>query len=207
MRYWLCCLLFLLLNSFAIAHPHAFIDMQNQFLIEQNRLVGIRMQWLMDEISSSEVIYEIESSKNKEKTVKQLTAEIMQNIVNQHYFAYFYDQNRQPIPYTKQPQNSELHVVNKHQLQIKFDVMLSKPRDLTQQQATLLIYDPTYYIAMLYPDKNSMTFSQATQCQLQIVEPEPNKAMQNYAASLDKNAEEDTSLGVLFAQKVTLLCP
>lgn len=207
MRYFFTILICYLLSLTAMAHPHAFIDMKSQFLVEQGKLTGIRMQWLMDEISSSEVIYEIETSKNKQQKLAQLTNEIMQNIVGQHYFAYFYDDNHHPITYRKQPQNAKLTIINKRQLQINFDVILSKPRELNRQTATLLVYDPTYYIAMLYLTPKDVSFVGETSCHLAIIEPESNPTMKDYAASLDKNAEEDTSLGVLFAQKVTLSCP
>ncbi|MBO2007017.1 DUF1007 family protein, partial [Serratia marcescens] len=37
----------------AIAHPHSFIDMNTTFVAKDQRLVGLKMVWVMDEITSA----------------------------------------------------------------------------------------------------------------------------------------------------------
>ena len=54
----------LLISPFsALAHPHAFIDMQTKPLVKDNQLMGFSTQWLLDEASSSAVLYDVKQAK------------------------------------------------------------------------------------------------------------------------------------------------
>ena len=54
----------LLISPFsALAHPHAFIDMQTKPLVKDNQLIGFSTQWLLDEASSSAVLYDVKQGK------------------------------------------------------------------------------------------------------------------------------------------------
>ena len=71
----------------ALAHPHAFIDMQTKPLVKDNQLIGFSTQWLLDEASSSAVLYDVKQAKGDKAAQQKLVDEVMANVVNEHYLA------------------------------------------------------------------------------------------------------------------------
>ncbi|MDH2999467.1 hypothetical protein A1D23_05060 [Chelonobacter oris] len=195
-----------LLTWQANAHPHAFIEMQTEFLIEQNRLIGFRMSWLFDPAASAEIIYDLNRAKDSAQTRRRMTGEIMQNIVNQHYFSYFYDKNRQPLRYSTKPDSDELRIQG-DRLWFSFRFYLAEPQPLAGFEGSLSTYDPGYYVAMYYPSPMNGTLPEYPQCKISVYTPKIDDFLKNYAESLDKSQrDEDLTLGSQFAQQVKLTC-
>lgn len=192
--------------STAWAHPHAFIDMQTAPVIQNNQLIGFSMKWTLDEPSSAAVLYDMKQAQNQEAQQKLLD-EVIQNIVNEHYFSYLYDSQNNKIKYRAQPQH---YGVNKQGLQVQyyFEMPLARPQSLEKNTFTLQTYDPTYYVAMHYEAPSAVDFSALpAQCQGKLIEPNVNEQLQSYASSLDKSQkDEDDSLGVNFSQKLVIQC-
>ncbi|MGC6358896.1 zinc transporter binding subunit ZevA [Bisgaard Taxon 45] len=200
------CLLFAIVVQ---AHPHAFIDMKTKILVQEQQLIGFSMQWTLDEASSAAVLYDLRQTRGDKEALQALIEEVMGNIVHEHYFSYLYDKAGKKIKYRAKPQNYGMKS-NQNQVQYYFDFLLSQPRTLAKDELTLLTYDPTYYVAMYYDqgNKNALDFSALPpQCQGRVIEPQVDAKIREYASSLDQTQRnEDDSLGVIFAQKVMLLC-
>ena len=102
----------LLISPFsALAHPHAFIDMQTKPLVKDNQLIGFSTQWLLDEASSSAVLYDVKQAKGDKAAQQKLVDEVMANVVNEHYFSYVFDKENHKIKYTKHPENYGMRTV------------------------------------------------------------------------------------------------
>ncbi|WP_424405672.1 zinc transporter binding subunit ZevA [Pasteurella sp. PK-2025] len=191
------------------AHPHAFIEMRTKVLVSEQKLTGFSMEWILDEASSAAVLYDIKQAKGNKKALQKLIDEVMGNIVHEHYFSYLYDKQGQKIKYKATPQNTGMKS-NGNQVLYHFDFLLSQPRELKDNEFTLMTYDPTYYVAMYYDpaQKSAVDFSLiSSNCQGQVVEPVVDEKIRRYANSLDQTQkDEDDSLGVIFAQKVMLIC-
>lgn len=189
------------------AHPHAFIEMKTTPLVEQQNLKGFSVQWLLDEASSSEMLYDLKLAEGDPKAQKKLADEVLGNIINEHYFSYLYDKKGNKIKYSATPSNYGLKAQG-HQLLYHFDFFLAKPQPLSENTFTLMIYDPTYYVSMFYTNKSAVDFSQVpSNCQGSLLEHNADEKTKQYASSLDKSQREaDFSLGELFAQKVVLQC-
>ncbi|CDF99523.1 zinc transporter binding subunit ZevA [Avibacterium paragallinarum] len=198
----------------SVAHPHAFIDMQNKVLVQEEQLIGFSMQWTLDEPSSASIIYDLNQSREPAQKQK-LVDEAMKNIVNEHYFSYLFDKDKKKIKYQAQPQNYGMKS-NGSQVIYYFDFLLSKPQLLKNNRFELSTYDPTYFVAMSYPEahkhlnkkQNTVDFSALPpQCQGKVIEPNVDEKIRQYAAALDRNQrDEDRSLGQIFSQKVEILC-
>lgn len=204
------CIIGLFFSSMVSSHPHAFIDMHTDFLLENNKLIGFQMKWLLDEPSSAELLYELKISQDKAKKQQELSDEMIKNIVNEHYFSYFYNEKNQPIKYTAKPTDYGLKALQGRVL-FHFRFYLSKPLPLEHIKTRLLTYDPTYYVAMGYPHQRNVSIisknSNAERCELTLNQPKVDENLQNYAQSLDKDQRyEDNSLGVQFAQEVVFVC-
>ena len=200
----------LLISPFsALAHPHAFIDMQTKPLVIDNQLIGFSAQWLLDEASSSAVLYDMMQTKGDKAAKQKLIDEVMANVVNEHYFSYVFDKENHKIKYKKQPENYGARVKG-NEVEYYFDFLLAQPQSLQNNEFTLMTYDSTYYVAMRYAEtgKRAVDFSALpANCKGEVLEPNVDEKIKSYASSLDKSQKnEDDSLGVLFAQKVKIKC-
>lgn len=192
------------------AHPHSFIDLKNKVLVENTLLKGFQMEWTMDEIASAELIYELNQSADKAETTKSITAEMTQTAIENHYFSYLYDAQKQPIKFTAEPSNTEFKI---HGNRVTFYVTfyVARPYELKNNPVHFYTYEPSYYMGMEYNRTQDLSVSE-NRCQATLTQPQVDNALRLYASGLDKNqspepaAREDESLGAKFAQKVSIVC-
>ena len=198
-------LLFSLFSLNVLAHPHAFVDLKTQVLTENQTLKGFRMSWTLDEIASSTLIYEVQSSVDPDKTKQDLTQEMIDTAKKDHYFSYLYNQKSNLIPFTETPSDYGI-VVENNRIIFSMNVYLSEPQKLSTVPITLMSYEPTYYMAMEYNDQSDVSIDDK-KCEIKVVQPKVDDTLKLYASSLDKDqTPEDQSLGRAFAQKVEMKC-
>ena len=198
-------LLFSLFSLNVLAHPHAFVDLKTQVLTENQTLKGFRMSWTLDEIASSTLIYEVQSSVDPDKTKQDLTQEMIDTAKKDHYFSYLYNQKSNLIPFTEAPSDYGF-VVENNRIIFSMNVYLSEPQKLSTVPITLMSYEPTYYMAMEYNDQSDVSIDDK-KCEIKVVQPKVDDTLKLYASSLDKDqTPEDQSLGRAFAQKVEMKC-
>ncbi|WP_392435454.1 DUF1007 family protein [Yersinia sp. HM-2024] len=195
-------------SQIAEAHPHSFIDMDATFVSEKQTLVGIKMVWTMDEITSADLLYDAGNAKSDSEIWKKLAAEVMANVLGQHYFTDIYRDGK-PVKYKNLP--TEYHLSRKgHQAVLEFVLPLAEPQPLVGKPFIISTYDPTYFVDMTYADNKAVRLSaeMAKSCKLTLFTPNPNASLQAYALSLDKSDSpgEDMELGKQFAQRVTVQC-
>ena len=93
-------------------------------------------------------------------------------------------------------------------LWLRFEVPLAEPVDPGSGRLTFAIYDPTYYIEILYLDGEFVTFTGpgADACFGEIVPPSPSMEAIALAAALDRTQSGGDGLGELFAETVVVEC-
>lgn len=201
-------LLSLGLVPFAWGHPHSFIDMQVTPVHKEDRLTGLKMHWVMDEITSADLLYDAGQAKPDSVIWKKLAAEVMANVLGQHYFSEFWHQGK-PVKFDNLP--PEYHLSRQgHQAVLDFILPLAEPQPLTGKRYTFSTFDPTYFVDMYYDSEKSLHMPPEldNRCQFTLNTPKPDSSMQAYALSLDKAdaPPEEMDLGRQFAQTVTLTC-
>ncbi|MBP2167903.1 ABC-type uncharacterized transport system substrate-binding protein [Erwinia toletana] len=198
-----------LISPLAAAHPHSFISLKTTLVSQQpGMLNGLHMVWKMDEITSSDLLYDAGDAKPDSVVWKKLAAEVMANVLGQHYFSEFWH-NGQRVKFDNLP--TEYHLAREgHQAVLTFVLPLAEPQPLTGQTYTFMTFDPTYFVDMFYDDEESLQLPQTlqNQCKINLKTPKPDASMQAYALSLDKAdaPAEEMDLGRQFAQTVTLVC-
>lgn len=190
------------------AHPHSFIDMQTTIESHNEKITGLRMVWTMDPITSADLLYDAGNATKDSEVWKKLAAEVMANVLGQHYFTDIYRDN-QPIKYAPMP--TEYHLSRRgNQAVLEFVLPLAHPQPLAGKPLLIATYDPTYFVDMSYGDEKAIRLapSLAARCKTTLATPKPNADLQSYALSLDKAdaPDEDMELGKQFAQRVTLQC-
>lgn len=199
---------FMVLSFSAAAHPHSFISLHSEPVVKDGVLTGFNMRWTMDEITSSDLLYDAGNAKPGSEVWKKLAAEVMANVLGQHYFSELWH-NGQKVKFANRPDGYGL-ARSGLQAVLTFTLPLATPQPLAGQTFTLSTFDPTYYVDMFYEQDSDFSLAADVQaiCKATVMTPKPNDKMLSYAQSLDKEdaPAEDMELGNYFAQKVTLKC-
>lgn len=199
-----------LLTTYAYSHPHSFVDLKNKVVVDGTMLRSFQMEWMLDEIASSELIYEMNNSVDKAKTRQAITAEMVHSARQNHYFSVLYNSKNQPIKFSSQPTETRFEIKN-NRVVFYITFHLSKPYELKQNKVILSTYEPSYYIAMEYNRANEISISNPS-CKVTLLQPQVDNKLRLYASSLDKTQSQemvdnqDDSLGAQFAQKVEIIC-
>lgn len=197
------------LSLTAQAHPHSFITLTTQLIATNGQLQGMKMCWVMDELTSADLLYDAGNAKPGDEVWKKLAAEVMANVLGQHYFTEFWHDGKK-VKFANRPTDYGL-AREGHQAVLTFTLALATPQPLAGQTYTFSTFDPTYYVDMSYENDADVAFAPGVkgQCKINVHTPKPNEDMLSYAQSLDKEdaPEEDMELGKQFAQKVTVQCP
>ncbi len=202
-------LIFGFLSLPVAAHPHSFISMRSEAITANGQFTALKMRWTMDEITSADLLYDAGEAKPGDEIWKKLAAEVMANVLGQHYFSEMWH-NGQKVKFMNRP--SEYHLAREgHKAVLTFVLPLAEPQPLSGQTYTFSTFDPTYFVDMSYAGKGDIAFAgqDASRCTLTLHTPKPDEKMTAYALSLDKAdaPPEDMDLGKQFAQQVVLQCP
>lgn len=203
--------IFSLFSISVLAHPHSFLDIKNKVMIENGRLNGFAMTWILDEITSAELIYEINQSSDKQAAKQKITQELNESAVNNHYFSELYDEKQTPIKFKAMPINPSIEIQD-NRVFYHFELTLATPQDVTERSFHLFTFEPSYYLYMGYEKFSDLTSTDQYLCKVSLEEPQVNKSLRLYASGLDKTASPDMpedisqSLGAQFAQKVNIVC-
>jgi ABC-type uncharacterized transport system substrate-binding protein len=199
---------FMVLSFSAVAHPHSFISLHSEAVVKDGLLTGFNMRWTMDEITSSDLLYDAGNAKPGSEVWKKLAAEVMANVLGQHYFSELWH-NGQRVKFANRPDGYGL-ARSGMQAVLSFTLPLATPQPIAGQTFTLSTFDPTYYVDMFYDQDSdfSLPADVRRSCKATVMTPKPNDKMLSYAQSLDKAdaPPEEMDLGNYFAQKVTLTC-
>lgn len=190
------------------AHPHSFITLKAQIIEQEGHMTGLQMRWLMDEITSADLLYDAGDAKPGSAIWKKLAAEVMANVIGQHYFTEVWHDGKK-VTFLPMPTAYSM-AREGHQAVLTFTLPLAKPQPLAGQRYTISTFDPTYYVDMSYEATHDVTLPPAleNQCKLTMTTPTPGADTQAFALALDKEdaPPEDMELGKQFAQKVELQC-
>ncbi|KAA5921414.1 DUF1007 family protein [Pantoea sp. Bo_2] len=200
--------LLMVLSPALLAHPHSFIDMKTELVVQGDTFTGLKMIWTMDEITSADLLYDAGEAKPGSVVWKKLAAGVMANVLGQHYFSEIWH-NKQRVKFLNLPTEYNLSR-NGHKAVLEFVLPLAEPPTLAGQRFEILTFDPTYFVDMFYDNPGALTLPPAlqTRCKFALNTPKPNASLKQYALSLDKAdaPAEEMDLGRQFAQTVVLTC-
>jgi len=192
------------LKSFA--HPHSWVDMKTEVDGTKDEILGFKMQWTFDAMSSAYMLdgYDL-SPEFKQTSFQEIADSVINNMLADHYFTYFYE-NEEPIRY-KKAINAQLSQ-QKTRVTLSFYLPLSKPQPAVGDNLRLLIFEPSYYIDMSWKNISDITLSPQLKdsCSFKLIAPNPTTEQLNYAMSIPTDADPDDALGQLFTQTVTFNC-
>lgn len=114
------------ITSAASAHPHSFISLKTELVTDGTQLSGLKMRWTMDEITSADLLYDAGNAKPGDEIWKKLAAEVMANVLGQHYFTEFWH-NGQKVKFLNRPTEYGM-TRDGHQAVLTFILPLAHPQ-------------------------------------------------------------------------------
>ncbi|WP_394241042.1 DUF1007 family protein [Vibrio astriarenae] len=193
-------------HDYVHAHPHSWIELKTTIEGEEGMINGLTMEWSFDAMTSAYVLDGEDLSPERiDETFQNIAASLMDNILYEHYFTYFYDGDtpiRYGVGYSEKLERDRAKLV------LSFYLPLANPQPVTRDSLRLMIYDKTHFVDMSWRADShvSLSASLVRQCSLNIVEPNPTPEQMSYAMSLPEDADPDNTLGELFTQTAEIHC-
>ncbi|MFT0669326.1 DUF1007 family protein, partial [Enterobacter hormaechei subsp. xiangfangensis] len=105
----------------------------------------------------------------------KLAAEVMANVLGQHYFTEFWH-NGQKVKFLNRPTEYDM-TREGHQAVLTFVLPLAHPQPLAGQKYTFSTFDPTYYVDMRYDNDSDVRLPDALQksCKIGVHTPKPSE--------------------------------
>ena len=193
--------------STAEAHPHMWIDLKSEIIIQDQTLVSaIYQEWLFDDFFSASLIEEAsQNPKGREVGIKAVVEEILDNLEPHDYFTLI-NVNGKKI--SSNPIKSFEVDVRENRVWVSFSLPISKEVDITAQSLAYSVFDPTFYIEMLYFEGETVSFTGdvPTSCSTKIKQPNPSTEAVLLSRSPDLDKVPNQSIGRLFAETVVVNC-
>lgn len=213
------CFLFFAPASIARAHPHAWITVRVEVVVnEKNEVIALRQRWLFDKMYSSYALDDFDPNKNgkvDDGELLQLAHENLSNLKEYGYFTILENGDGKRAVFGA-PGDVKSYfegvATDARQIVMEFTLPLETPQSLHGKGVTYRIYDPTYYIDMGHEkDKGLRLVAEKTGaamkgCAGAIEHPKVAEEMVLSAAALDKNATAPQDLGYYFSEKAVLTC-
>jgi len=194
------------------AHPHVFVDARTGFVFGSDRqLEAIKISWRYDEFTTLVLFETLELDLDQDGQLNDADrVKILEGETNwpQDYKGDIYlEVLGQDYPLGR-PKAAAVKL-NANQIEVIFDLPLSKPIKVDSLPIFLRLYDPFFYFAYtIVSAKASPDLPE--DCEAQIVHFEPTKAervLQDKLAALGReDSPEIENVGRLFSDEVQLTC-
>lgn len=214
LKYLVFGVLFGLMPSQLMAHPHAWITMNATLQFnDDGKIVGIYEEWRFDTNYSEAAIDGMDANKDGFYDPGELDPLTRENIKALKDYGYFsvVKENNKKVAFGEVTEYGQ-YFSNK-QLTMNFTIPLKKPLDPRGSKFELKIFDPSFYIAMDFQKKNPVGASGAMPKDCKIVlkpipsDEEIDKKKQMLAAKPKEwQASPEEEFGALFAQPVVVDC-
>lgn len=199
-------LLLLLLPQLSYAHPHSWVDMKTYVQGTNDTITGFKQEWTFDPMTTAYMFDgEDMSPAHQKETMQKVADSVMKNLLNSHYYTYFYDNNT-PIKYLV-AKNGKL-TKKGPKATLSFELPLAHPKKVTADSIVLHVFEPTYYMDMTWDKASDIVLAPelAKTCSFKLIPAHPTPEEVSYAMSLPPDADPDNTLGQLFTQTVKFHC-
>ncbi len=144
-------LIVLFLSLRVHAHPHNWIDVQTEFVLNsEGQLIALKQQWTFDVYYSTIKLADVMNEyKHRQNGLDDLVKEMAKNLAGYQYFSELNIDN-QPIALPSPEDSLMTSIFNKgqEQLILTMNFTLEHPYSLKQSMLSWRVFDPTYYIDM-----------------------------------------------------------
>jgi ABC-type uncharacterized transport system substrate-binding protein len=161
---------------FLPAHPHVFIDNRISVIFDDNGLNGFKHEWIFDEMFSSTMIREFDldaDGKFNEKEIKGVLSGAFFNLKEHNYFTDIsINGHRFKIKEFEDFRAGIDSGVVVYEFFLPCEVTASRKN----QEVTIAVYDPTYFVQVLWASEDPFCFKKASNLEFsyEVFEDEKN---------------------------------
>jgi ABC-type uncharacterized transport system substrate-binding protein len=189
------------------AHPHAWIDVESRLSLDaEGRVVGIVEEWLFDEFYTAFITDGVD--RDPAKLQPALEALARRNLGNLKEYGYFTDLRVGDRRLDWAEATDVATGLRGERLWLRFTLPLREPAPARGRWLAYAIYDPSYFVEMLHTEgsRPALETPAGLACAATLTPPSPSPEKQSLAAALDRTQNAGESLGVHFAEWVTVRC-
>ncbi len=196
----------------AAAHPHVWATVRSEIVFgPESKITGIRHGWTFDEFYSAMAVQGLDADEDGTYSKKELDPLAKVNVDSLQDFGYFTfvraagEDKFLPL---KPPEDYWIEY-DGTALTLKFTLPLETPLDPGSEGATLDVYDPSFFVAFGFADKDAVKMTGAPDgctAKLDIPDPETAEAAKALTESFFTELGPDSNYGSQFSQNVTVTC-
>ena len=190
----------------ALAHPHVYVTMKSDIVYDaEGPLTGIRHHWTFDDMFSSYATQGLEQKQKGVFTREELQPLAEVNITSMKEFEYFTEgkMNGQKVEFGA-PTDYFLELKDQL-LTLHFTLPLKAP--VATKSVDLEIYDPLYFVAFEFDEKNPITLKDAPpNCKLNTAKLGDGKEAKSLSESVFARPDPNNPFGAQFANKIAVKC-
>jgi ABC-type uncharacterized transport system substrate-binding protein len=190
----------------AHAHPHVYVTMKSEIVYDaEGRMTGIRHHWTFDDMFSSYATQGLESKVKGKFTREELQPLAEVNVTSLKEFDFFTQgklngqkaEFEQPVDYFLE-QKDDL-------LTLHFTLPLKTPA--ATKNVDLEIYDPLYFVAFEFADKEPISLKGApANCKISTATLGDQTQAKSLSESIFSRPDPNNPFGAQFANKIAVKC-
>jgi ABC-type uncharacterized transport system substrate-binding protein len=198
--------------SDAVAHPHVWATVRSEILFGPDKtLTGIRQIWTFDEFYSAMAVQGLDADGDGVYSEKELDPLAKVNVESLEEFAYFTfvrEEGKDDFLSLKPPEDYSISY-DGTLVTLRFTLPLQTPADPESKPVTVDVYDPSFFVAFGFAEKNPVTtVGDAPGCTATMETPdaESAEAAKALTESFFSQLGPGSDYGSQFAQTVTVMC-
>jgi len=176
----------------AAAHPHVFIDNRVTFNLADQKIIGLRENWLFDEVFSDQLLQQFDTDQDGVFSAvesQQIAATTLPSLAKFNYFTYVWVDGKD---LGRLEPSDFLATAKKGVVTFDFMVKLPKPVDPRRQALALEINDRSYYVEVLLAKQDPIKFQ--------------GQGSLACSASVTKDVKNAYYAGFVFPQRIAVQC-
>lgn len=193
--------------AYVDAHPHAWIDLDSRLIFDdQGQLEAVELDWLFDEFYTAFIAEEFVAAGIEPSVfLEEVAAENLANLRDYDYFTFLkQDGDTLALADVRRFETT----IKGERLWLRFEIPLAEPADPAAGVISLSVYDPTFYIEVLYHEGVSPVLDgiDDESCSVFVMPPTPTPEQIASAFALDMTQTGENGLGRHFAEVATINC-
>jgi ABC-type uncharacterized transport system substrate-binding protein len=157
-----------------LSHPHVFIDNRVSVIFDSNGLKGFKHEWIFDEMFSSTIIKDFDLDGNGNFNKKEIEGVLSGAFSNLKKYNYFTDIAIKGHRF-KIKEIEDFHaVIDSGVLIYVFFLPCEVTASRENQEITIAVYDPSYFVQILWASDNPYTVENTPEFELtcEVIEDE-----------------------------------
>jgi ABC-type uncharacterized transport system substrate-binding protein len=190
----------------AQAHPHVYVTMKSEIVYDaEGRMTGIRHHWTFDDMFSSYATQGLESKEKGKFSREELQPLAEVNVTSLKEFDFFTQGKMNGQKAEFEPPVDYFLEQKDDLLTLHFTLPLKKPA--STKDIDLEIYDPLYFVAFEFAEKEPITLKGApASCKISTVKLGDDSQAKSLSESIFARPDPNNPFGAQFANKIGVKC-